>query len=115
MWRDDGYLLDMLIAAREAAGFSADLTFEALEESRLHQSAILHALQKIGEAATKVSQQFKDEHPEILWVEMIGMRHRLVHDYRNIVLRKVWESVQSSIPALIEQLEILVPPEGQPG
>lgn len=113
MWRDEGYLLDMLIAAREAAGFSAAPTFEALEESLLHQNAILHVLQKIGEAATKVSQQFKDEHPEIDWVDIIGMRHRLVHDYRNIDLTKIWESVQSGVPSLIDQLERLVPPEAQ--
>jgi uncharacterized protein with HEPN domain len=113
MWRDDGYLLDMLISAREAAELSSGLTFEALEESALHQNAILHVLQKIGEAATKVSQQFKDEHPEIEWVDIIGLRHRLVHDYRNINLTKVWESVQLGVPRLIEQLERLVPPEGQ--
>jgi uncharacterized protein with HEPN domain len=113
MWRDEGYLLDMLIAAREAAGFSAALTFEALDASLLHQNAILHVLQKIGEAATKVSQQFKDEHPEVDWVDIIGMRHRLVHDYRNIDLTKIWESVQSGVPRLIDQLERLVPPEGQ--
>ena len=114
MWRDDAYLLDMLIAARDAVRFSAGLTFEALEENDVHQNAILHVLQKIGEAATKVSQSFKDEHPEIRWAEMIGLRHRLVHDYRNIVLLKVWAAVQSSVPELIEQLEHLVPPEGQP-
>ncbi len=112
MWRDDGYLLDMLISAREASGLSAALTFEALEESLLHQNAILHVLQKIGEAATKVSQQFKDEHPEIEWADIIGLRHRLVHDYRNIDLTKVWVSVQLGVPRLIEQLERLVPPEG---
>jgi uncharacterized protein with HEPN domain len=114
MWRDDGYLLDMLISAREAAELSSGLTIEALEESVLHQNAILHVLQKIGEAATKVSQQFKDEHPEIEWVDIIGLRHRLVHDYRNINLTKVWESVQLGVPRLIEQLERLVLPEEPP-
>ncbi len=111
MWRDDGFLLDMLISAREASEMSSGLTFETLEGSSLHQNAILHVLQKIGEAATKVSEQFKMEHPDIEWVEIIGLRHRLVHDYRNINLTKVWESVQSGVPRLIEQLERLVPPE----
>jgi len=114
MWRDEGYLLDMLISAREAAEFSTGLTFEAFESNLVHQNAILHVLQKIGEAATKVSQEFKDEHSEIAWTEVIGMRHRLVHDYRNIILGKVWEAVQSGVPRLIEQLEQLVPPEEEP-
>jgi uncharacterized protein with HEPN domain len=111
MWRDDGFLLDMLISAREASEMSSGLTFGTLEGSILHQNAILHVLQKIGEAATKVSEQFRNDHPDIAWAEIIGMRHRLVHDYRNINLTKVWESVESGVPRLIEQLERLVPPE----
>ncbi len=47
----------------------------------------------------------------LLDMYIIGLRHRLVHDYRNINLTKVWESVQSGVPQLIEQLEWLVPPE----
>lgn len=97
MWRDDGILLDMLISAREASEMSSGLTFETLEGSNLHQNAILHVLQKIGEAATKVSEQFKNEHPEIEWAEIIGLRHRLVHDYRNqsdegLGIRPIWRS-----------------------
>jgi uncharacterized protein with HEPN domain len=111
MWRDDAYLLDMLVAARRALKFSNDLTLESLAKSDLYQNAILHVLQIIGEAATKVSPQFKEEHPEIQWVKVIAMRHRLVHDYRRIEVKKVWEAVQSGVPELIEQLNRLVPPE----
>lgn len=111
MWRDDAYLLDMLIAARKALEFSGDLTLEALTASDLHQNAILHVLQTIGEAATKISEQFKEEHPEIRWAQIIGMRHRLVHDYRGTYIQKVWEALQSGVPELIEQLKSLVPPE----
>ena len=111
MWRDDAYLLDMLIAARQAVAFSGDLTFDAFKASDLHQNAIVYALQTIGEAATKVSNEFREQHPEIDWVQIIGMRHRLVHDYRNINVEKVWEALDSGVPDLIEQLESLVPPE----
>jgi uncharacterized protein with HEPN domain len=108
MWRDDAYLL---IAARKAVAFSGDLTFDAFKASDLHQNAIVYALQTIGEAATKVSIDFREQHPEIDWAQMIGMRHRLVHDYRNINVEKVWEALESGVPDLIEQLESLVPPE----
>jgi uncharacterized protein with HEPN domain len=114
MWRDDAHLLDMLIAARRALRFSEGLTPETLAASDLHQNAILHVLQTIGEAARKVSDPFKEQHPEILWAEIVGLRHRLVHDYRRIDLQKVWESVESSVPELIEQLERLIPPSDQP-
>jgi uncharacterized protein with HEPN domain len=111
MWRDDAYLLDMLIAARKAIALSKDLTLDALQASDLHQNAIIYILQTIGEAATKVSTEFREQHPEIEWAMIIGMRHRLVHDYRNINVEKVWEALDSGVPDLIEQLESLVPPE----
>jgi len=111
MWRDDAYLLDMLIAARKAVALAGDLTFEAFAASDLHQNAIVYVLQTIGEAATKVSIEYREQHPEIDWVQMIGMRHRLVHDYRNINVEKVWEALDSGVPPLIERLESLVPPE----
>ncbi len=50
MWRDDAYLLDILIAARHTLEFSRDLTWEQFQQSRLHQHAIAKALENIGEA-----------------------------------------------------------------
>jgi len=111
MWRDAAYLLDILIAARRVREFSAGLSWEAFERSDLHQHAIMKSLEIIGEAARKVSQQTKEAHPEIPWNDMIGMRHRLVHEYFRIDTRKVWETVQNDIPALIAVIEPLVPPE----
>lgn len=70
MWRDEAYLLDMLIAAREAQDFSEGLTWEEFQRSSLHQHAIARALENISEAARKVSEETKAAHPEIPW------RHR---------------------------------------
>jgi uncharacterized protein with HEPN domain len=49
--------------------------------------------------------------PEIEWGPIIGFRNRLVHDYRNINLKVVWEVVQHELPGLIVELERLLPPE----
>jgi uncharacterized protein with HEPN domain len=111
MWRDDAYLLDMLIAARKAIRMSEGLTFDAFKKSDLHQNALVYVLQTIGEAATKVSKEFREEHTEIDWPNIIGMRNRLVHDYRNINVTKVWEALELGVPELIEHLGRLVPPE----
>jgi uncharacterized protein with HEPN domain len=52
---DDSYLRDMLLAARDAVGFAAGLTYAQFEESRLHQNAILKAIEIIGEAVARIS------------------------------------------------------------
>ncbi len=111
MWRDDAYLLDMLINARRAHSFTqgADLA-QFVTDTKL-QAATLHVLQIVGEAASKVSQEFRHAHAEIPWERIINLRHRLVHDYPRIELPKIWNVVRHHIPPLISSLEKLVPPE----
>lgn len=111
MRRDEAYLLDMLIAARDAASFVHGMAPERFRGSRLHQQAITKALETIGEAAARVSEPTRVTHPEIPWREIIGMRHHLVHGYFEVDLDKMWDTVQNDLPTLIAKLEPLVPPE----
>ena len=91
--------------------FAAPLTFSEFEDGRLHQLAILKAVEIIGEAASRISEETKAKHPGIPWSEIIGMRNRLVHGYFAVRLDRVWRTVQEDLPPLIAQLEALVPPE----
>lgn len=50
-------------------------------------------------------------HPEIPWTQIIGMRHRLVHDYTNIDIPTVWSTTVRDLYPLIAALEPLVPPD----
>ncbi len=111
MRRDEAYLLDMLIAARDALSFVHGLSLEQFTASRMHQQAVMKALETIGEAAGRVPEPTRAAHPEIRWREITGMRHRLVHDYFEINLDKVWETVQNDLPPLIAKLEPLIPAE----
>lgn len=111
MWRDEAYLLDMLIAAREAREFSEGISWEQFQNSSLHQHAIAKALENVGEAARKISDETKAAHTEISWSPIVSLRHRIAHDYFRLDLVKMWEIVSKDIPALITALEALVPPE----
>lgn len=111
MRRDEAYLLDMLLAARDAQNFARGLTREQFQASRLHQVAALKVLETIGEAASRVSEPLRATHPQIPWREIIGTRNRLVHAYFEVELDEVWDTVQNDLPPLIAALERLVPPE----
>ncbi len=76
--RDAALLLDMLLAAQDAADFVSGSDEAAFMASRLHQSAVIRALEVLGEAAGKVSAGLRAAHPEIAWREMTAMRHRLI-------------------------------------
>jgi len=85
--RDAALLLDMLLAARDAVGFVAAMDETAFLASRLHQNAVIRALEVLGEAAGKVSAGFRAAHPEIPWHETTAMRHRLIHGYAESATR----------------------------
>ena len=71
---------------------------------------MVRCLTIIGEAATKVSKDYRDAHPEIAWRDIIGMRHRLIHDYTDVRLDIVWTVLQDELPRLIAALQPLIPP-----
>jgi uncharacterized protein with HEPN domain len=75
------------------------------------QHAAMRLIQIIGEACRKISGESKNAHPQIPWTKIIGMRHRLVHEYFRVDAEIVWEVVSQDIPTLIPMIEPLVPPE----
>ena len=114
MWRDEAYLLDMLLASRKIRDFSQGVSQECFQQDELMQHAIMRLIQIVCEAARRVLQELQQEHPEIPWRQVIGMRHRLVHEYFQIIPVKVWEVVERDIPVLILLVEPLVPPDESP-
>ena len=109
MWRDDAYILDMLLSAREAREMVRESNAERFAADRTLQLATMHLIQTIGEAARLVSPDFKAAHPEIPWAEINGMRNKLVHEYFRILPEKVWEVVERDLPSIIDRLEPLAP------
>jgi len=77
-----------------------------MADKRTQQAVILN-LVIIGEAATKLLKdysKFLDLHPAVPWRSMKGMRNRIAHGYFDIDLDVVWETVQTALPQLLEQL-----------
>lgn len=73
--------------------------------------ALTHLIQVIGEAARRVSLQFREEHQQIPRDAIAGMRSKIVHDYLNVDEDIVRDSVTQELQPLIEDLMKIVPPE----
>ena len=69
------------------------------------QDAVLYRFGQIGEIASKISDDEQEKHAEIFWQQMIGLRHRLFHDYGVIDLAKIYEITQEPILQLVKNLE----------
>jgi uncharacterized protein with HEPN domain len=109
MWRDDATLLDILRAARLALEFRGRLEKVAFLTDLKTQAAVLHELLVLGEAAKRLSAAFREEHPDVPWKAIAGMRDRLLHGYDDVDLDLVWKTVDEDLPALVKRLEALAP------
>jgi uncharacterized protein with HEPN domain len=108
--RDASYLLDMLEAAERARLYVADTAFVQYESNGMLRDAVERNVVVIGEAAKKVSQPFREGHPEIPWRRFIALRNVLAHEYGAVSNAEIWEVVTKHLSALVSSLEPLIPP-----
>jgi uncharacterized protein with HEPN domain len=108
--RELAYLWDMLEAARQIQSFIHGITFSRYESNQLVQSAVERQLEILGEAARRISPGFQEEHPEIPWRQVIGLRNVLAHEYGEIKAERLWRIASVDVVDLIGKLEPLIPP-----
>jgi uncharacterized protein with HEPN domain len=111
MSRDDTYLVDILESARIALHYVADKSWEEFEVDIQCQDAVLRRIEIIGEAARHISPQTRKKYPQIPWREMTVLRNLVIHEYDVVDINQVWDTAQNKLPALVEELSNIVPPE----
>lgn len=104
---DQERLLDILEAIDKVDEYAIQGR-HVFEQERLIQVWIVHHIQIIGEAARKLSEEFKLEHNNVPWAQIVGMRNILVHDYFGIDLDEVWSAVEKDLPVLKKQIRLLI-------
>ncbi len=95
-------------ALKAAMRFAEGRSREDLDKDQMLAFALLHAIQIVGEAASKITAEFREQHPQIPWVLITGMRHRLVHAYFDINHDILWTTATESVPKLLGQVDGLL-------
>jgi uncharacterized protein with HEPN domain len=113
--RDAAYIWDMLDSARTLHDFVRGVTFLIYSQDKKLQLAVERALEIIGEAARRVSDPYRQKHPEIPWQGIIAQRNVLAHEYGEIKHELIWKVATNRIPELISLLETLIPAPPDPG
>ena len=98
MARDDATLLDMIGASRLIIQFRRGLNRSDFYDDDKTQSAILHQLMMLGEAAKRLSADFRLAHRDVPWTLIAGMRDNLIHEYDAVDIDEVWRTAESDIP-----------------
>lgn len=92
-------------AAENVLNFIRGVTEEDFVNNYEKQAAVIRQFEIIGEAANRLTPDFKDLHPEIDWSKVIGMRHKMIHDYFDVDIKIVWTTSCDDIPALKTAVE----------
>ena len=113
MQHDDRvYVGDMLDRGRSIARLIAGLDYEGFVEDEPVRVAVAHYIQDMGEAASHLGGPFRGEHPDVPWSDIVAMRNRIAHGYREIDFDRVWDVASVEVPAFVELLAPLGP-EGE--
>ncbi len=109
MPRDNESLIDIERAVKRILRYSNNISRTELEINDEKVSAILYQIAIIGEATKRLSQEFRQQHPEISWREIAGMRDVLIHKYDQVDFDVIWDVVQNKLPELLNLIEPLLP------
>ena len=100
----------MLDAAREAVAFARGRTRADLDADRLLVLGLLKSIEIVGEAAARIKRRTRAAYPQVPWLDLIGLRNRLMHVYFDVDLDRVWDTVTGDLPPLILELQNILGP-----
>ena len=82
-----------------------DVDAEELSKNEVLLDSMLFRLIQISENAKLLSDEYKEEHSDVPWTAIYGLRNRIVHDYGNVDLNIVYQTLKEDIPELLIYME----------
>jgi len=89
-----------------------NLSFDAFSDDQKSVDAVVRNLEIIGEVANRLPDEFKEKYSEIEWYKVVGLRHRIVHEYFGIDLEIIWQILQKDLPELRQKITRIMGDEG---
>jgi len=103
--RDRALVKDIIDHASEAVAISGGRRRGDLDTDPQFRYASERLIEIVGEAAGKLSPEFRGQQPEIPWNLIIGMRNRLIHSYGEVNLDRLWATLADDLPQLVAKLK----------
>ena len=99
------YVKDILEAIHSIEEFVGEMDLEAFRADDKTVSAVIRKLEILGEASKGVSQEVRQNHPNLPWKEMAGMRDKLIHLYFGVDHQLVWKAIKERLPQIKLEIE----------
>ncbi len=91
---------DIIEAIDKILRYTESMNYDAFKSDSKTIDAVVRNMEIIGEAANHLPEGFYEIYPEVKWKQIIGLRHRIVHDYFGVDLELIWQIVSVEIPSL---------------
>lgn len=101
-------LRHMLDHAEEAISLARDKKRPDLDTDRLLNLSLVRLLEIIGEAANHIPPETHQQYPSIPWLQIIGLRNRLIHGYDAVDFDILWQIVTVDLPPLVAELRKII-------
>lgn len=101
---NDLLLNDICQAIDRIEQYIENLSFDAFSNDRKSVDAVVRNLEIIGEVANRLPDEFKEKYSEIEWHKVVGLRHRIVHEYFGIDLEIIWQILRKDLPGLKKKI-----------
>ena len=79
-------------------------SFEDMKANVMCYHAVVYNIMIIGEAANLLTKDFRNEHPQVPWRDIVDMRNALVHGYITTNATLIWDTYQNDLPMLKKQI-----------
>ena len=104
--RTPGLLIgDILLSMERIATYIGEMDQQSFASDNRTVDAVVRNLEIIGEAATRIPEEFKAGHPEVPWRRIVGLRNRIVHEYFGVDIGIVWSVVSHDLPQLRSKIQ----------
>ncbi|MGN6604506.1 MAG: HepT-like ribonuclease domain-containing protein [Ginsengibacter sp.] len=90
----------ILDAIGEIENYPVNSTFEAFISNSEKRFATIKQIEIIGEACKHLSNNLKQKHPDVQWMQINGFRNISVHEYFGVDLHIVWDIAKNDLPSL---------------
>lgn len=98
------YIAQMLKDLQFLIEHTREITFDNIDNDEVLLDSIMFRLIQISENSERLDSDFKAMNADIPWRAIKGMRNRIVHEYGDVELSVVYETVVTDIPNLYEKL-----------
>jgi uncharacterized protein with HEPN domain len=109
----DLLLIDIFQAIDRIERYIKNLSFDGFSDDQKSVDAVVRNLEIIGEAANRLPDEFKEKYSEIEWHKVVGLRHRIVHEYFGIDLELIWQILHKDLPGLKQKITQIISDEGR--